>query len=158
MGRLNLVSYLIQKYEGTTSFRGIPRHFAQCLTHQAGLQTDLLHSYLSLNQMLHRDTLINVEWFRNYVIKESKGRALKSSDKKLTSISALGVKADTESTHMRSIAPDLHMRSATGIKGCQLNILPYVLTTLSKYIELTFEISHFANMIRLKWSTFSVKD
>lgn len=31
-----------------------------------------------------------------------------------TSISARGVRADTESIQMRSIAPDLHMRSATG--------------------------------------------
>lgn len=32
---------------------------------------------------------------------------------KLTSISALGVSAETESIQMRSTAPDLHMRSAT---------------------------------------------
>ena len=33
-----------------------------------------------------------------------------------TSISARGVSADTESIQMRSIAPDLHIRSATDIK------------------------------------------
>ena len=33
-----------------------------------------------------------------------------------TSISARGVSADTESIQMRSIAPDLHIRSATDIE------------------------------------------
>ena len=33
----------------------------------------------------------------------------------LTSISARGVRADTESTQIRSMAPDLHIRSATEI-------------------------------------------
>lgn len=40
---------------------------------------------------------------------------------KLTSTSALGVRAETESTQMTSIAPDLHIRSATEIEECQSN-------------------------------------
>lgn len=35
--------------------------------------------------------------------------------KKVTSISARGVRAETESTHIRSMAPDLHIRSATEV-------------------------------------------
>lgn len=42
----------------------------------------------------------------------------KMERKKLTSISARGVRAETESTQMRSMAPDLHIRSATEIKEC----------------------------------------
>ena len=36
--------------------------------------------------------------------------------KKLTSISARGVRAETESTQIRSIAPNLHIRSTTEFK------------------------------------------
>jgi len=42
-----------------------------------------------------------------------------------TSISALGVRADTESTQIRSTAPDLHIRSATEI--CK-DVSPYTLS------------------------------
>lgn len=40
---------------------------------------------------------------------------------KLTSISALGVSAETESIQMRSTAPDLHMRSATDTQTEKIN-------------------------------------
>lgn len=39
----------------------------------------------------------------------------KKKEKKVTSISARGVRAETESTHIRSMAPDLHIRSATEV-------------------------------------------
>jgi hypothetical protein len=43
-----------------------------------------------------------------------KYKSKKKNKENHTSISARGVRADTESIQMRSIAPDLHMRSATG--------------------------------------------
>lgn len=43
-----LISYLIQEYESTSSFRCIPWHFAQSLAHKACLQTHLLHPNLTL--------------------------------------------------------------------------------------------------------------
>ena len=41
-----------------------------------------------------------------------------------TSISARGVRADTESIQMSSTAPDLHMRSATGRKNEHVGQIP----------------------------------
>jgi 7-cyano-7-deazaguanine synthase in queuosine biosynthesis len=45
----------------------------------------------------------------------------KKKEENHTSISARGVRADTESIQMRSIAPDLHMRSATDREKVQAN-------------------------------------
>jgi hypothetical protein len=51
--------------------------------------------------------------------------AMAKKKKTHTSISALGVRADTESTQIRSTAPDLHIRSATEI--CK-DVSPYTLS------------------------------
>lgn len=55
--------------------------------------------------------------------------------KERTSISALGVRAETESIQMRSIAPDLHIRSATEItKDISQNDINYInFASLSAY-------------------------